>query len=211
MKNQLSIDPNLFNPNLELALLRNVSRIVAHGNHLPEILAEFAAAVGEAGIAGWAIHMEEAGPEWDQGDQQWGSDGKISVSAPIAAQGRTWGEIELYCEATGIAGFLGQQLGVWLWKRELAEENAALKLSRTWMADQIATDKVVARAKALLAKTRRISPGEAEKMIRQHSLQSGRDLREVAEALITANSKTLVEGDPRWAPPRYAPRYRKSA
>ncbi|MGH9612647.1 MAG: ANTAR domain-containing protein [Bryobacteraceae bacterium] len=211
MNNQRPIDTNLFDPKLELTLLRHVSRIVAHGNHLPEILEGLTGAVSEAGIAGWAVHMEEAGPEWDQGDQHWGSDGKVSVSAPIAAQGRTWGEIELYCEATGIAAFLGQQLGVWLWKRELAEENAALKLSRAWMGDRIATDKAVSRAKALLAKTRRISPAEAEKMIRQHSLQSGRDLREVAEALVTANSKTLVQGDPRWAAPRYAPRYRKSA
>ena len=206
MNNQVSIHPNI-----ELALLREASRIVAHGNNFPGILEELAVAVKEAGIAGWIVRMDEAGPEWDEGEQHWGGGGKISVSAPVGAQARIWGEIELYSEATGIARFLGQQLGVWLWKRELGEENAALKLSRKWMQDRIATDKAVARAKALLAKTRRISPGEAEKMIRQHSLQTGRDLREVAEALVTANSKTLAQGDPRWTAPRYVSRFRKSA
>jgi AmiR/NasT family two-component response regulator len=116
----------------------------------------------------------------------------VSV-ARIEANGQDWGELRLRfsLEQTEVASpvklarYLAQQIASAIHNAELASSNRTLAKGLAELKDEVATRKILERAKGVLAETQNLAPARAEALLKRHSERTGRSLREISEAVRT--------------------------
>ena len=188
----------------ELSLTKSISRLSASkGETLAQFLKELAAKILELpGVKAFEIKPSDALSGLAGGPFLWtlGSSRKKpagTVSAPIA-DGR-WGELQIRFDVAHLtvqspvrfARFAAQQIALVSGKIEAERRNQELHSQVEQLATDLDTRKFVQRAAGLLVRQRGIRESDATAMLRRHAVQTGRDLRQVAEAVITAFSRNL--------------------
>ncbi len=150
-------------------------------------IAELAAAI--PGVAS----VEFAGLDVEAGNPS--SEGVATASADIRARGRKFGEVRIRFDLRRtplkqpihLARFIGQQVGLLAAR---AEDEALYAQRRREIAqyrDELQHRKVVQRARGILARDHGVSQSHAEVMLKVHSQRTGRPLRHIAEAIVTAS------------------------
>jgi hypothetical protein len=191
-----------------------ISRLVASGSqtlaHLFEELSALILAL--PGVQAFEIDPREPlrrlaeGPFlWSVGPARKKAAG--SVSAPIASADAKWGELRIRFDLTKFevespvrfARFVAQQLSLVLARADAERRNHALRKQIDSLAADLDTRKFVQRAAGILGRQRGLPEARATAMLHHHAIQTGRDLRQVAEAVITAYSRNFAIGQRRTA------------
>lgn len=117
------------------------------------------------------------------------------LSVPLVSGGDLIGVVNVHHrkphahtrEEIGTVVFMGEQLGIAISKSLLEEENARLQEETQEMKRELATRKLVERAKGILQQRHRISEEEAYLRLRNQSRRLRRPMKELAEAIILSD------------------------
>jgi hypothetical protein len=169
-------------------LLQDVSRVGASGAPTGETLAKIAELTLEAVSGTLVVSLNKSG---NKSESSFATCARIS--APIRAQGRNFGTIDLYFESATfadfeqlpLAKFLGEQIGLLLAGKRLGRENRRLLAEVHEMQRELELRKIVQRARGILAVAYNSTDEEAMQRIQQQSIRLGKPIVEIAESIIT--------------------------
>jgi hypothetical protein len=181
----------------ELDAIREISRISSSGHDVSIAIESIAAvALKVSGVKQVQIQYSDSADGTSAEPFLWGSSaggGVVgSAVAEICAAGQSWGELRLYFELQPstlesplrLAKFLAQQVGLQLSRWSLKVRAGALKQEIEQLRKIIEKRKAIQRARAIIANAKGIDDGEALRVMREYSRESGRTLHQVAEAFI---------------------------
>ena len=124
------------------------------------------------------------------------------LSVPLLARGAAIGLVNVHNRSprayspaeVAMLAFVGEQIGLAVHAAVLAAENSSLRESALNLKRDLESRKVMERAKGIVQRTHGLTEEEAYLRLRAESRRSRKPMREIAEAIILADSASRASG-----------------